>query len=159
MFFRLWNEISLFHKLRYDTARRRILIGLDVAFCLLRHGKSCDVGAFSAVKSVEILDKTAFFLRLKAITCDKKNLKWIFFSYSIFDTRCVLNTPCSGTRNLDYKYRMRRKFIQIPYVKDLLWVRGQVLLQYFDHLFKLQIWIEMCIYWVEKTYFFGVSGL
>ena len=35
---------------------------------------------------------------------------------------------------------------------------ANILLQYFYHLFNKQIWIEMCIYWVEKTYFL-VSGL
>ena len=37
MFLRLWSEISLFHKLIYDIAPGRFLIGWDVAVRLWRH--------------------------------------------------------------------------------------------------------------------------
>ena len=80
-FFCLWNEISLFHKLIYDTALRRILRSLDVPVCVW-----CHLCASPAVKSVKIFDKTVVFYLFEALTCDKKNLKWIFFSYGNYET-------------------------------------------------------------------------
>ena len=104
----------------YDIAQGSILIGLDVAVRLWRHRQRPVVGAFSAVKSVIKLDKTVFFLRFFAsLTCDKKNLKWIFISYGIYETRCVFYIPSPKalgykTHDSFHKYRMKWKFISDP---------------------------------------------
>ena len=116
MFLSLWSEKLLFHKLIYNIAQGNILIGLDVAFCLWRHRQRPDNGAFSAVES---LIKLCFSCIFASLTCDKKNLKWIFISYGIYETRCVFYIPppkAQGykTHNSFHKYRMKWKFISDP---------------------------------------------
>ena len=53
------------------------------------------------------------------LSCDKKNLKWIFISYDIYETRCVFYIPSPNalgykTHNSFHKYRMKWKFISDP---------------------------------------------
>ena len=62
------------------------LIGWDVAVRLWSHRWRYDVGAFSAVKLVIKLDKSVFVSCFTKLTCDKKNPKWIFISYNIYET-------------------------------------------------------------------------
>ena len=73
----LWKGKSC-DKLNYDTARRRILRSLDVPDCVWRH-----LCASPAVKSVKIFYKTVVFYLFEALTCGKKNLKWIFFFHMV----------------------------------------------------------------------------
>ena len=67
-----------------------------------------------------------FFLRFVSLTCDKKNLTWIFISYGIYETRCVFYIPSPvargyKTHNSFHKYRMKWKFISDPiYMTSIL---------------------------------------
>ena len=45
----------------------------------------------------KIFDKTEVFYLFEALTCDKKNLKWIFFSDGNYETCYMFYIPCSGT--------------------------------------------------------------
>ena len=65
---------------------------LDVPVCVWRH-----LCASPAVKSVKIFDKTVVFYLFEALAYDKKNLKWIFFSYGNYETCYMFYIPCSGT--------------------------------------------------------------
>ena len=112
-FFCLWNEISLFHKLNYDTARTCILRSLDVPVCVWRH-----LCASPAVKLVKIYDKTVVFYLFEALACDKRNLKWIFFSYGNYETCYISLARGHKTHKLFHKYRMKWKFISDPLCKS-----------------------------------------
>ena len=71
---------------------------------------------------VEFSQNIHFFMKcwyFSELSCDKKNLKWIFISYSIYETSCVFYIPkpkARGykTQNSFHKYRMKWKFISDP---------------------------------------------
>ena len=72
-------------------------------------------------KTVIKLNKTVFFASL---TCDKKNLKWIFISYGVYET-CVFISPRQRlgdikTRNSFHKYLWNENSFQILYIYILL---------------------------------------
>ena len=126
MFFCLWNEISLFHKLSYVTARRRILRGLDVPVCVWRH-----VCASPSVKSVKKLDKTVFFYFWGLnMWLEESEMNFLFVRYlwnfwvrnipQYFSLVMCFIFLARGhkTHNLCYKNRMEWKFISDPICKS-----------------------------------------
>ena len=119
----LWKGKSC-DKLNYDTARRRILRSLDVSDCVWRH-----LCASPAVKSVKIFDKTVVFYLFEALTCDKKNLKWIFFSYG--NETCYVLYPLLGDikhTNCFLNTEWNENSFQILYVNQLFYVIEECLL-------------------------------
>ena len=68
------------------------------------------------------LKYTFFFMKywyFSELSCDKKNLKWIFIWYSIYDTRWVFYIPSPNARgykthNSFHKHRMKLKLISDP---------------------------------------------
>ena len=77
---------------------------------------------FRAIFARNLLKIHTFFMKywyFSKISCDKKNLKRIFISYSIYETRCVFSIPSPEARgykthNSFHKYRMKWKFISDP---------------------------------------------
>ena len=60
------------------------------------------------------------------LSCDKKNLKWIFISYGIYETRCVFYIPSPKARgykthNSFHKYRIKWKYSEI--ISDPILIR------------------------------------
>ena len=89
---------------------------------------------FRAIFMQNFLKINTFFIKywyFSELSCDKKNLKWIFISYGIYETRCVFYIPSPKARghkthNSFHKYRMKWKFISDPiYIYDTF-------LEYFD---------------------------
>ena len=81
----------------------------------------------------------------------KRNLKWIFISYGIYETRCVFYIPSLKARgykthNSFHKYRMKWKFISDPiYICLYKGAVQQVLYKYsmltMPHIF----WTMLCL--------------
>ena len=94
MIFHLWSEISLFHKLIYDSAGER--------FDRPRSRSSSMTSLVTSrrwrIYRSKIGKKTRFSHVFAGLTCDKKNLKWIFISYGIYETRCVFYIPSPKVR-------------------------------------------------------------
>ena len=88
------------------------------------------------------------------LSCDKKNLKWIFISYGIYETRCVFYIPSPKARgykthNLFHKYRMKWKFIS-----DLIYV--QMFASFFVWFlnFKISFLIKLHVHKLSKLIYF-----
>ena len=77
---------------------------------------------FRAIFVRNFLKIHTFFVKyfnLSVLSCDKKNLKWIFISYGIYETSCVFYIPSPKARgykthNSFHKYCMKWKFISDP---------------------------------------------
>ena len=77
---------------------------------------------FRAILAWSFLKIHTFFMKywyFSELSCDKKNLKWIFITYGIYETSCVFYIPSPKARgykthNLFHKYRMKWKFILDP---------------------------------------------
>ena len=83
---------------------------------------SCKTRRFRAIFARNFPKIHTFFMKywyFSESSCDKKNLKWIFISYGIYETRCVFYIPSPKARgykthNSFHKYRMKWKFISDP---------------------------------------------
>ena len=85
---------------------------------------------FRAIFARNFLKIHTFFVKywyFSELSCDKKNLKWIFISYGIYETRCVFYIPSPKARgykihNSFHKYRMKWKFISDPiFIQSCSW--------------------------------------
>ena len=100
---------------------------------------------FRAIFTQNFLQIHTFFMKywyFSKLSCDKKNLKWIFISYSIYETHCVFYIPSPKARgyktyNSFHKYRMKWKFISDPIYTNIM--------QHFGYLYMNTICIAKCL--------------
>ena len=77
---------------------------------------------FRAIFARNFLKIHTFFheiLIFSELSCEQKNLKWIFISYGIYETRWLFYIPSPKARGYEthnsfHKYRMKWKFISDP---------------------------------------------
>ena len=91
-----------------------------------------------------------YFLEL---SCDKKNLKWNYISYGIYETRCMFYIPSPQARgykthNSFHKYRMKWKFISDPIYLQIFKANKHVICDWQTIMCYMQMKI---IFYIKQT--------
>ena len=127
-----WLALSSNHFINFPMRHtlHNILYTSFALLCQWRHKKSLSIMTSRKARHLKPIFALNFlkiqciyffmkYLYISELSCDKKNLKWIFIPYSIYDTSCAFYFPSPEARgykthNSFHKYRMKWKFISDP---------------------------------------------